>query len=180
LTGGIGYNATIPIATTTTNSLFVGTYSGSIQPVYTTTSSGGTVSTPGAIGKVTTLSLAPDSTTGGYDLAASGTTTDPSGNAVSFTMTSTAVDPCGIIADPANASSPALTVTYTYANGNAPVTNTYTTAYLNLGETAATSLTGILGATTTGWSGSPAETDTLVLTQTSAAAKKGAATPKRK
>ena len=164
ITGGLGYNGQIPLTTATTNGLYVGTYSGTYSSTYSSSTLTGATTTEPA-GSVTSLTLSPDSTTGGYDMTATGTTTDPSGNAVSFAINDAQVDPAGII--------PSLSVTFSYANGlNTSVTNTYSNAYLNLGVQATTTLVGYLHASTTNWANAPIETDNLVLTQQSTTALK--------
>jgi hypothetical protein len=55
-----------------------------------------------------------------------------------------------------------------YTNGTNPVTNTFSSAYLNLGVDASTTLVGYMQATSTGWGNGATEADTMVLTQTSA------------
>jgi hypothetical protein len=156
LTGGIGLSTQIPISTTNTNTLDTGTYSGSFQSTYTANN---VVTTPPQ-GSVSQLTLSPDLATGGYDLSATGNTIDPLGVAVQFTINDAQVDPCGIIGN--------LSVTYTYTNGTNPVTNTFSSAYLNLGVDASTTLVGYMQATSTGWGNGATEADTMVLTQTSA------------
>jgi hypothetical protein len=160
VTGGLGYTGQIPVTSTTTNSLYTGTYGGSFKSSYT---AAGVTTTPAA-GSVTTLTLSPDTGTGGYDMSATGTTTDPTGVAVSFAITDAQVDPAGVISN--------LSVTFTYSNGTAPVTNSYGTGYLNLGVQATTQLIGYLQATSTGWGSAPVETDYLNLSQTSTTALK--------
>jgi|GEM_PF-6121471 len=160
IVGGLGFNGGVPQTTTNSNSLLVGSYTGSWTSTYTST---GLTSTQPA-GSVTSFNITADSGTGGYDLTAAGTTTDPTGTAVSFSINDAHIDPCGIVSG--------MTVTYTYSNGTTPsVTNTPYTGYINLGVVATTSLIGELQATTTTWSGTPVETDFLNLTQTSAASK---------
>ena len=104
--------------------------------------------------------LTADTTTGGYDLNGNGVTTDPSGNPVSFTITNAQVDPCGIVTN--------LAVVYSYSDGVTPsVTNTFGSAYLNLGVVSGQRLTGFQRAATTTWPGGTiAESDTWVANRT--------------
>lgn len=155
ITGGIGYTGTVPFVTTSTNSLYVGTYGGTYAPSYTVGSS----TTTEAAGTVTSLTLKADTTTGGYDMTASGATVDPTGVPVTFTITDAQVDPCGII--------PNLTVVFVYSNGSSSVTNTYTDAFLNLGVVATTTLVESQRSTSTTWPDGASESDTMVLTQSS-------------
>ena len=160
--GGIGFNGTVPQVTTATNTVLVGTYSGSFISNYSNT----TTTTTEPVGTVSSFALTANTTSGavGYVLNGSGTTFDPTGNAVNFSISNANVDPAGVISG--------LTITFTYANGTTPsVTNTYATGYLNLGVVATTTLTGLFQATTTTWPTTPVETDTFVLTQATAASK---------
>jgi hypothetical protein len=156
ITGGVGFSGQVAQSTSSTNSIFVGTYGGTYTTTYTTAG----VTRVESPGTVTSLTLAADSNTGGYDLNASGSTTDPTGNPVNFTITNAQVDPCGIVSN--------LSVVYSYSAGSPPtVTNTYGTAYLNLGVVATTTLVGFQQSTATNWSNNPVETDALLLTQSS-------------
>ena len=168
VTGGVGFNAQIAATTTTTNSLFAGTYSGSDTTQFAVGTSSGTTTTTEPAGTAT-ITLAADSNTGGYDLSGSGSTYDPSGKPVSYTIgTGATVDPCGIVSN--------LTITYTYAGGTpSPVTNTFTSAYLNLGVVANTTLVGYMKSSTTNWSTGASQIDQLVLTQTATGLRKKAA-----
>lgn len=156
ISGGVGFSGNISLTTVNTNTLYHGSYSGTFTSTYATSST--TVAKPA--GAVTSLTIAPNNSTGGYTLNASGTTTDPSGNPVNFAVTNASVDPCGIVTN--------LTVNYTYSGGaNAPVTNSYSSAYLSLGLVSTLSLTGFIQATTTNWPGGGiTESDALLLTQT--------------
>jgi hypothetical protein len=163
IVGGIGFNGAAPQVTTTSNSLLVGTYSGPFTSNYSSLAGGAAATEP--VGSISSMTITADSTTGGYDLSATGSTEDPTGAAVTFAINDAQVDPCGVI-------TPGFTVTYTYTSGSpSPITNTFTTGYINLGVVATTTLVGLFQSTSTGWTGSPVETDTMVLTQASAAAK---------
>jgi hypothetical protein len=155
LTGGIGYSGQVLLTTSQPNSLYAGSYSGT----FTSTYSAGLTAATEPTGTITSLTIAADSNTGGYDLNATGSTFDPIGNAVNFTISNAQVDPCGIISK--------LSIIFTYTDGTTPsVTNTYSSAYLNLGVVANTTLVGYLNALTPSWTiGTFTEADTLNLTK---------------
>jgi hypothetical protein len=168
ITGGVTYSFNVPIYSASTNTLLAGSYSG----LYTTSYTSGGKTTTEPAGTVSSITVKADSTSGGYDLSATGTTSDPTGAAVSFTISDAQVDSVGLISN--------LKVTYSYpGTSKASVTNTYPTAFIDLGlavnskgiQTNST-LVGYWSELSTNWPGSPAETDALLLTAASGSSKR--------